>query len=94
MHDGIYKLETGQYIPIFFLPSEAKMIDSMVSWWTGFATSGSPNSNGDAPTWPAYNGSQGASLQIDLTPGPQFLYNKRACDFWAGLNLLTNPSQQ
>jgi len=70
-------------------PSQMKLSDAMVTYWTRFAYTGNPNpSSGTVTFWPEY---QAQNLFLSLTPpSPQTIpgahfAQEHHCDFWAGL---------
>jgi para-nitrobenzyl esterase len=55
--------------------------DAMMRYWTRFATTGSPDGDGD-PAWPAHDAAGDAHLTIDLTIAAGTGHVAASCDFW------------
>jgi len=67
-------------------PAQARLSDQMVSYWTTFAKSGNPNSEG-AADWPQYDATldQYQSLQLPIPVTTSAFAAEHHCDFWDSL---------
>jgi len=57
------------------------LADTMSSFWVEFADSGNPNESG-LPTWPAFDQSEPAIMQFDVTPEAVSIPNQEKVDFF------------
>ena len=71
--------------PSIFTPDQQQLSNTMIGYWTQFAKSGNPNSEG-APDWPLYNAT--AQFQSLLPPKPEpesdssFDTDHKCSSFW------------
>lgn len=89
---GLYELPDHTIIPILFSPREHKLVEIFMGYWTSFGASGSPNGEGTHLHWPRFNTSTLHSINLDLSPSIVSGLKQQICNFWSGINLLTNPS--
>ncbi len=64
--------------------SDQTAADAIMGYWTRFAHTGDPNSDG-APTWPAYDPAADEILSISDPIETITGHRKDNCDFWEGL---------
>jgi para-nitrobenzyl esterase len=70
----------------FFTPSAAEqaLSDTMIGYFTRFATAGDPNGDG-APEWPEYDVAADSHLVLDTDVRVETKLRTEQCDFWASL---------
>lgn len=75
-------------------PTQRKISDAMIGYWTNFATTGNPNSK-NLPSWPAYKPDHQSILKFDANGAisDTDFYARHRCAFWAvqGYGLLSGP---
>ncbi|MBV8966035.1 MAG: carboxylesterase family protein [Mycobacteriaceae bacterium] len=64
--------------------AQQKLSDQMIGYWTGFVATGAPRADG-APDWPAFNGSSGPWMSLDVPDVRTFdqFADEHQCAFWA-----------
>jgi para-nitrobenzyl esterase len=62
-------------------PEGAPLVDAMGHYWTHFAVTGDPNSDG-MPSWPAYDATTDAHMVLDLPPSMGTQLKSALCDVW------------
>jgi para-nitrobenzyl esterase len=72
------KLGAAAYTPT---AGEVALAESMVGYWTRFATKGDPNGAG-APVWPRYDAVSDPYLKLDETIVAGAGVRTKQCDFW------------
>jgi len=74
----------ASFVPVTVTKSEQDFFSPLFQqYWNSFATTGSPNKEGDLPFWPRYNLQTEKVLNISEPVGrlPKD-FNKQRCDFW------------
>lgn len=80
--EAIYLFDLAGFTPNF-TPDQERLADQLITYWTRFAATGSPNSHG-SPTWPKFR----ESTVQSLAPGAggirqTNLSEQHNCPFWA-----------
>lgn len=75
-------------------PTQRRISDQMISYWTQFAANGDPNGRG-LPIWPAYRPEEQVVMKFkaDAAAADASLYRDAKCRFWSeqGFSSLSGP---
>ena len=69
-----------------FAGDELTLHQTMMGYWTRFATTGDPN-GGDAVPWPEYDRTAERDLEMNVAPVAGSHHSADACTFWEGLGV-------
>ena len=84
---GLELLWVFQHLDVSgYTPSsgEVALANAMLRYWTQFAATGDPNTDG-VPFWPPYDATSDPYLTLDSTIQAGTDYRTAQCDFWDGL---------
>jgi para-nitrobenzyl esterase len=79
----------GHMLPVGFSPNEAQLRDRITDYWINFIVHGEPGDD-----WPVYNATADLSRSLDLQEATVSGLKQANCDWWATIDILTNPSTQ
>jgi len=84
---GAPHLWAGPQLPYpWFSPQQEALAKSMIQYWTHFARTGDPNTEGQ-PLWPRFEGKRGPVLRLDIASaagiGLVETYRDHRCGFWS-----------